>query len=588
MSTINGTQNNLSLPLVIGVTGHRDLRPEDRGQLEASVRQIIEKLAADFPHTPLILLSSLAEGADRLVAEVALDLGLELIVPLPMSREIYATDFSTAASREEFESLLQKARQWFELPIMKGTTQEEVKARGPARNIQYEQAGVYVVRHSHLLIALWDGVESHSVGGTCEVIKFQLEGVPQSYAPGASAIDSPETGPVYHILTPRRSESKLASEPFQLRTLLPKGYSGEADRFGLICTRTDEFNRDIMAQTSALTDGLESSRERLFPQAEISRLPSMHQLRREQFALADVLAKRFQNLTQRTLKELFILVLLAAIAFDLYADVFPLKHWIIAAYVALVAVAYLWFGRRAERKNYQNKYQDYRALAEGMRVQFFWGLAQLDASVDDHYLRKQRSELDWICSAIRAWNLPPIVSEKPNNAEKNDAGNLADVLKHWIEDQSRYFSHAAEREDRRLKKFEPYIRWLLRFGLGVALLMALGLLLPHPWKEQLHVFLHKHHAVRGGLLTLVSLLPIGAALLHAFAEKAALSEHAKRYGRMSVLFANAKQRITAMLGRSEFAEARVLIEELGREALAENGDWVILHRERPLEVPHAG
>jgi hypothetical protein len=33
-------------------------------------------------------------------------------------------------------------------------------------------------------------------------------------------------------------------------------------------------------------------------------------------------------------------------------------------------------------------------------------------------------------------------------------------------------------------------------------------------------------------------------------------------------------------------ELTALIEELGKEALSENGDWILLHRDRPLDVPH--
>jgi hypothetical protein len=56
------------LPLVIGVTGHRDLRSEDRETLAGRLREIIAELRVRYPHTPLILLSPLAEGADRLAA----------------------------------------------------------------------------------------------------------------------------------------------------------------------------------------------------------------------------------------------------------------------------------------------------------------------------------------------------------------------------------------------------------------------------------------------------------------------------------------------------------------------------------------
>ena len=67
----------------------------------------------------------------------------------------------------------------------------------------------------------------------------------------------------------------------------------------------------------------------------------------------------------------------------------------------------------------------------------------------------------------------------------------------------------------------------------------------------------------------------------------ARSEHAKQFGRMSILFDTADRRLEALLSAGRYADARDLIRDLGREALLENGDWVLLHRERPLEVPHA-
>ena len=94
------------IPLVFGVTGHRDLISEDVRGLEAAVRQVFQAVQSRYPHSPLRLLSPLAEGADRLAARVALQLGGELLVPLPMPRQEYLRDFATLESRQEFERLL--------------------------------------------------------------------------------------------------------------------------------------------------------------------------------------------------------------------------------------------------------------------------------------------------------------------------------------------------------------------------------------------------------------------------------------------------------------------------------------------------
>src|SRR5260370_266892 len=57
--------DRVKAPLVIGVTGHRDLREEDREHLKNSVRKVFTELRKQYPSTPFVLLSPLAEGADR-------------------------------------------------------------------------------------------------------------------------------------------------------------------------------------------------------------------------------------------------------------------------------------------------------------------------------------------------------------------------------------------------------------------------------------------------------------------------------------------------------------------------------------------
>lgn len=166
--------------MVIGVTGHCDLIEGDRYDLEKQVRNIFEEIGKNYPHTPMVLLSPLAEGADRLVARVALDLGIHLIVPLPMPRTLYERDFQTPDSQAEFNDLIQRAENWFELPLVERNTEGNIREYGKHRDLRYEAVGKFIVHHSQILIALWDGESSDLLGGTAQIVQYWLKDFPQS------------------------------------------------------------------------------------------------------------------------------------------------------------------------------------------------------------------------------------------------------------------------------------------------------------------------------------------------------------------------------------------------------------------------
>lgn len=67
------------LPLIFGISGHRDLVVGDLPQLGKHLSQIFAGFRAAYPNTPFRLLSPLAEGADRLAAEVALTCEIALL-----------------------------------------------------------------------------------------------------------------------------------------------------------------------------------------------------------------------------------------------------------------------------------------------------------------------------------------------------------------------------------------------------------------------------------------------------------------------------------------------------------------------------
>ncbi|MBP8954401.1 MAG: hypothetical protein KBI47_18540 [Armatimonadetes bacterium] len=96
----------------MGVTGHRLTSQVDL--LTAAIEVALDRIQGLFPGHGLRVCSPIAEGADRLVAQAVLERGGELIVPLPMPVDDYATDFETETSRAEFRTLLTRAAQVFD------------------------------------------------------------------------------------------------------------------------------------------------------------------------------------------------------------------------------------------------------------------------------------------------------------------------------------------------------------------------------------------------------------------------------------------------------------------------------------------
>lgn len=159
--------------LRIGVTGHRRLA--DAAAVARASRRIfaavVEEIEAVNPLLPrpasLRIVSPLAEGADRVVAEAALDAGAKLQAPLPFSREAYEGDFSDE-STAAFRQLLDRAERVLEL---NGEREREAAA--------YEAVGRVVLGHSDILIAVWDGHAPKGRGGTGQIVEEALTiGVP--------------------------------------------------------------------------------------------------------------------------------------------------------------------------------------------------------------------------------------------------------------------------------------------------------------------------------------------------------------------------------------------------------------------------
>lgn len=82
-------------------------------------------------------------------------------------------------------ALVGRASQYYELPLRFGGYAELSRQElgdNAARNKQYALAGAYVVQRCHEMIAVWDGQEEDGMGGTGQIVRWRIEGVPSEFA----------------------------------------------------------------------------------------------------------------------------------------------------------------------------------------------------------------------------------------------------------------------------------------------------------------------------------------------------------------------------------------------------------------------
>jgi hypothetical protein len=569
----------LRAPLVVGVTGHRDLRTEDIPRLEKKVKRIFERLGERYPSTPFLVLSLLAEGADRLVAQVGLlpEFGARLVVPLPMPAALYEEDFQEPGSVEEFRALLARADSVFE--VSPAVDPASIRDPGPARDRRYEVAGAYVVAQCQILIVLWDGVDSGKIGGTSAMIKLRTEGPSDARE---CHLQPPELFPVYHIVTPRRSNPNPAGEPFRLREIYPPVFHREerAEHYYSQAIRNlDRFNLQIQIGGDALLGEAAASKRDLLGRSGEALSPRQA-LDLDQYGIADALAIQFQGKTVQAHWALHILVLGSFFCFVAFGERGEFRiYWLLLSLVVLAAA--LITHRLSRRHALDSRSQDYRALAEGARVRYFWDRAGIHESVPDNYLESIRTELDWIRQALRGWE----VAAGPNlNANADRHASLSFVLKHWVEHQRRYFLKKANDNRKMEDRVHRIVIASVTLPIGIAAVVAIAGGLDHAfgygwWELPTREWLSKP------MMAIDMLLSFGA-VLHHFGERMAYREHARQYRKMESVFRAAHAIIERQLAANDLDGARNCLRKLGQEALAENAEWVLLHRERPLELPH--
>ncbi|MEO8747445.1 MAG: hypothetical protein ABI379_07295 [Rhodanobacter sp.] len=563
--------NAVVTPLIIGVTSHRNIPADEFEAIRQCVRNFFSRMQRELPTMPMVLLSALAEGGDQLVAQEALAAGARLVAPLPLPLKLYLEDFTNPAARASFDALCAQA-ELVELPIRPGSSLDAVSVPGTARDDQYAQVGVFIASHCHILLAIWDGKPSIHFAGTAKIVKYHLTGaLPGQNDRRSSArhvLGAGEEHLLYHIVCSRDApEGGPAAHLQPLQTLWRStdtaiaSDSGKPAQFHRMFAHMAEFNADCAKYASAIDASASPARGAAAEaRGDVDRL----------FHAADWLAVHYQKRVLLALRSTYTLAALMGIAFTSYAHL-PEENFLIYLFLLLFALGAL-VAVLARRRDWHRKYLDYRALAEGLRIQSYWHRAGVAANSEhefahDNFLQKQNVELGWIRNVMRASALyPETATTKPTPTE------LAQVIAEWVGEPGRsgqlhyYESKTAERTS--LHHITETIGSISLWG-GIAISVFLALFV---FKLSLET--------KTTLVTAMAVLSILAAVRESYAYRKADKELIKQYRFMQRIFASAR---SALDHAHDPAEQRNILRALGDAALTEHAEWTLMQRERQVE-----
>ena len=612
--------------LRIGVTGHRpDKLDQEAGaalavQIEAMLQRKRQQLArlrdenaglyADA--TPCLrVISALAEGADRLVASAALRQNCDLMAVLPFARDLYLRDFVEQASRDDFSALLGCASTIIELD-------GQYDPPG-ARKAGYASVGMNIVRHSDLLVAIWDGRSARGRGGTAEIVDYAVRNDCPVIWFSSDDNSSSYYGDLMRVLLPDRSVVVNAEKELSLwvTRLLVLQYDEPVRKWRLM-TRTSEvgagtsFTR-YLSETPPLwsmyrffdwfqklvTVGSHAGAAAPIPRVGGDTKVSVANSPRADASQAD----DFVAKTTQEWKDLFASLTCAQGFHDLkleclaahygwldqlstyYAGLYRsayLINYVLAAgavlaaaswtrvgsfleLVILVAILTLTFWGMARR--WHERWIEYRELAEELRTTRYLRIVASPPVTPQ--LPLHLSQPDGV-AAQTGWLHRAIVREcgLPSMAFKSEY--IERVRKYLIEyevaDQIRY--HQANSE--RLQVFDHRLHLLSASAFILSFVVALVHL-------SLEVFALNYLAI---------LLPtIGAALfgIRNQGEFNRVSEWSKRMkAALSLIRDDLKHSANSIPDRQSLeAKAQVI----ARTMLSETSDWQMVFRARPLELP---
>ena len=440
--------NSAEIPVVIGVSAHRNIDEKFVPQIRREVAETIDEIRRLCPNSPIVMLNGLAEGGDLLCAEVAIEKGVKIYAVLPdvESEYLNPVDFSPeginrynaiTGSRSLIGKFVAPDTEKIAPVIKNGANGEDSSAVGRhLRDYRFRQQTIYVSTHCHFLIALWDG-EKASGGrydcGAAAAVQFNLA---HDYVhENGTEFHSPFDGAVVAITSPRKGKEYEKEMKVERRFLMPQGERSAGkmpDALKEILVRTDLFNydylkyckkrkaalgkkvkegedvRSFVKQNTRTDDYLLGADEYEYGGEKLKRLHDCSKV-------ASGISGAEKNKFLGHVKGLAVFGFLLILVFMLY-DQLTLLWTVIAFFAMLIVVfAVFLFVKITENSNLSalfklkgksidthTKFIEYRALAETLRVQYYVTAYGLGGNVCNYFTWSHKNEIVWIRKAVEA------------------------------------------------------------------------------------------------------------------------------------------------------------------------------------------
>lgn len=528
------------IPFIIGITGHIDIHNDCIENVKQSIKDVISKIKVSLPDTPIYFFSPLAEGADRIGAEVALEMNCKLICPLPLEEDEYENDFKSLESKEEFQSLLTKAYKSYFVGYSEDNSHLNV-IESSRRREQYRKIGEHIADRCNLLIACWDGIDSKKIAGTSQIVKYQEKGFE------IGLFDELDGNALVKIHTNRKSAEEVKPTKIEEKYLGAMIDSNEKYEELLIelNTANQEISKVNISENNRVLENTKSACEKI----------------------ANTYQSHFNSSLQKLVLISWFAVLFLEILHNFQSPVFMF------AYVIAVLSAFIFYHFKVEKQEHQENFVFFRALSETIRIQQAWDRVGVKESVSSYYLKKQYSKVIWLKMALK--NLYTL---KHDIYKEEDILDYKEVKENWIENQQDYFKNKIKDRKDSLHNWEKWEKNLYISGLSLTFVTFLSFIVYY-----FHIDTFVTYETMGDIfhillfssgMSLVTAAFIGEKFLHLKAYK----EEIYNFEIMSRIFDKATEKIN-----EEPEKTTEIIKLLGIEALNENSQWVSLHYDRKLK-----